>query len=420
MRNWPATLRRASYRGVAFHVDKDTIDGEGRRLVVHEFPKGEAPYVEDNGRDATKIKITAYLVSDNVDSQEKALRKACAAGGAASLVLPMERLTAHCDGCKRDAGKDKLGYIAFDLSFVKEGASQSPLSFLALGAFVSSAASALSGALATAFYGLFRGLSVASFVSESAAATVRDIAASIDAVRAQTPLAPGAAAIVSRLTQDLYDNAETLAATGARGDVWTSTAFLASAADVPTQPLVEAVFAAVVALREGATPEDGRAAMIQLVTFGNGFEPISPITVSRRIEALNREALVTVLRVAALAQMVETLVMTDFTDRRQAIQARADVAELIDAELERLSALGDQTQGLWDGLADLQGRAAEMLSREIADLAPVLVVTAPREMPDLWWANRLYGDAARAGEIVGRNRVRHPLFMPAELEVLGR
>ena len=41
-------------------------------------------------------------------------------------------------------------------------------------------------------------------------------------------------------------------------------------------------------------------------------------------------------------------------------------------------------------------------------------------MPSLWWANRLYGDAKRADEIVERNGVKHASFMPPEFEALAR
>lgn len=420
LRDWPATLRRASFRGVSFHVERDTIEGDGRRLVVHEFPLGEQAYIEDNGRDTTKVKVTAYLVSDNADSHEKSLRAACATRGPGSLVLPLERMLAHCDECKRDASKDKLGYIAFDLSFVREGAGTVPFSVSALGAFASGAASSLFGPLAAAFAALFRGLGVASFVQESAQETVRDIAATIDAVRAQTPVAAGTGAQMARLTQILYDDAASLTAAGARADVWTRTAYRSTATDVSTEPLVRAVWDAVESLREGAEPERGREAMAALASFGDDLEEIPPATASRRTEAQNRDALATVLRVAAMAQMIEAIVLTVFADRRAAIQARADVSELIGAELDRLSSMGDATQPLWDGLADLRGRAVEMLSRSVADLAPVLTLESSVEMPALWWANRLYGDAARADEIADRNRAIHPLFMAPRIEALAR
>ena len=50
-RDWPATLRDASFRGVPFFVDKDDI-GTGKKLVIHEFVNSDEPYVEEFGTKA--------------------------------------------------------------------------------------------------------------------------------------------------------------------------------------------------------------------------------------------------------------------------------------------------------------------------------------------------------------------------------
>jgi prophage DNA circulation protein len=71
-------------------------------------------------------------------------------------------------------------------------------------------------------------------------------------------------------------------------------------------------------------------------------------------------------------------------------------------------------------IQDLRGRVAEYLSRLINDLAPVITVEAARQLPSLYWGYRLYGDPARGAEIVARNGVRHPSFVPATFQALSR
>lgn len=68
---------------------------------------------------------------------------------------------------------------------------------------------------------------------------------------------------------------------------------------------------------------------------------------------------------------------------------------------------------------DMSGRAVDLLSRQIADIAPIVTVTVPRALPSLWHAWRLYGDPTRADDLVRRNRVAHPSFMPERFEALG-
>jgi len=54
-------------------------------------------------------------------------------------------------------------------------------------------------------------------------------------------------------------------------------------------------------------------------------------------------------------------------------------------------------------------------------LAHLYAYTPAQTEPALVIAQRLYGDPTRAGEIVARNAVIHPLFVPGgqALEVLG-
>lgn len=121
MRNW-LKLRRASFRGVPFHVEDDGPMG-GRRVVVHDISGGERPLTEDMGRMATAISVSAYVTTDAADAIGKALERACDAPGAALLSLPIDPARmVHCIGCERERRKDQAGYIAYRLSFVEAGA----------------------------------------------------------------------------------------------------------------------------------------------------------------------------------------------------------------------------------------------------------------------------------------------------------
>jgi prophage DNA circulation protein len=104
-------------------------------------------------------------------------------------------------------------------------------------------------------------------------------------------------------------------------------------------------------------------------------------------------------------------------DRRAALSLRGNVAEYFEIELSRMTP--DQV-GLFNSMTALRDAVIEYLSRTILDLAPVVTVTANAVMPSLYWAWRLYGDPSRADDLVARNRVVHPSFMPAEFEALAR
>jgi prophage DNA circulation protein len=122
-------------------------------------------------------------------------------------------------------------------------------------------------------------------------------------------------------------------------------------------------------------------------------------------------------RLAALTVIAESVARDDsISDRPAGITLRADLTELFDAEIETL----DMDHGaLIDAVADIRGQAVEYLSRLILDLAPVITATANASLPSLVWAWRLYGDPSRAGELVARNQVAHPSFMPLSIEALA-
>lgn len=415
-RDWPRTLRRASYRGARFWVETDEIE-TGRRLVVHEFPHKDVPYVEDMGRTANRIQVTAYVASDNADAEERALRRACEAGGAATLSLPIDRLQAHCESCRRTFAKDRQGFIAFSLSFVREGTGAGPFPVAYLAQLVGWGAAAIAEPLAALFQARFATLGLPGFVKNSAADTIRDMAAAIDAGLRMIPLTSDKAPELLRLAGELYADATDLADAGARGDRYGERSFVAEA-ETRTPALIGRLDEVLDAAAEAAEPAIAADFFASLVDYGLDASPRSRSTPAARAEARNTEMLGQALRILALGRYAGAIVARTYDDRRAAIQARADAAELFDAELMRLT--GADSHPVYVALDELRGRVAEHLSQLITDLAPVLIVGAAQSMPSLWWANRLYGDAARAAELVRRNRVKHASFMPVEFEALSR
>ena len=136
-----------------------------------------------------------------------------------------------------------------------------------------------------------------------------------------------------------------------------------------------------------------------------------------RALAVNLVASYRNLRLAALAAYCEAMVRSEQSDRRAALTLRANVAEYFEAEMDRLTA--DQSD-LYNAMAGLRNATVDFLSRAVLDLAPVISVAANMSMPSLFWAWRLYSDPARSTNLVARDRVVHPSFMPAEFEALAR
>ena len=81
------TLLDASYKGVSFSVTESSIE-VGRRTVTFEYPQRDFPYVEDLGKKARKIKLTAVYSGQNYVTDMGRLISVMEEEGPAVLVHP--------------------------------------------------------------------------------------------------------------------------------------------------------------------------------------------------------------------------------------------------------------------------------------------------------------------------------------------
>ncbi|WP_029554765.1 DNA circularization N-terminal domain-containing protein [Xanthobacter sp. 91] len=397
-RDWLKTLWPASFRGVPFYVQHDE-EMPGRRLVVHEFPNRDQPFIEDLGEAARHFTVEAYLASDTADSQAAALSAAIARSGAGVLVLPTHGpLNVRALNGSRSRDKDAHGFIAFRIEFVREGFGFALASVGMAASQVLAAASGLSGVAASAF----ARMDVAGRperVAIAASSTLVEAASALEAMRTTYPVEASASATARDAIAALADDAAALVsrAGGADGSAATRLYDIASG------------------LAAGMDATDARAAFADLVDFGVAEAPVFRSATSRAAFAAAGEA-ARAMRLAVLAAYAEALMAATFADRPSGIAARAEAAERFGAEMARC--VGGPDAELFVALSELRGLVCAYLTRLITDLAPVAQVEAPRAMPSLWWAWRLYGDPARADEITARNRLPHPSFVPRTFEAL--
>ncbi|PZQ13631.1 MAG: hypothetical protein DI565_13900 [Ancylobacter novellus] len=122
VRDWPATLPKASFKGVRFHVEREGVDEGGRFVAVHPFVNAENHATEDLGRKPQLIGVTAYVVGNLADARAQELLDACSSYGEGLLVLPMTgALLARCVSVSTASEKGRLGYVALSMRFVEAG-----------------------------------------------------------------------------------------------------------------------------------------------------------------------------------------------------------------------------------------------------------------------------------------------------------
>lgn len=409
--DWTRALRPASFRGVPFYVESDEAE-VGRRLVVHEFPNRDRPFVEDMGEKARRYSVSAYIAHDGLLAHASALVRACATRGPGTLVLPTDgSMLVRCQSCKRQHARDKLGYLAFQLDFVEAGlglaATPIPLLQLLVGV---SAAAAISSITAS-FFGAYSAIRADAWVVSNAVSMVRSWATTVDAVRMRTPMQPTAAAAVRQAVEAYHTKAPALVRDGRDSVDIRGTSLGLSSSPAPAGGIVTEAAAILDALREGAAPADAAEAFYDLASYGVPDPTPLASGISATQDVANEIALNRLYRRLALLNLAQAAADAEWGDRPTAVRWRARVAELFERELH-----GAHGGDVYAALEDVRGKAAEAISRTLADLQPVVTVDASTITPSVVWSYRLYEDAAQATDLINRNRVRHPSFMPQRFQ----
>ncbi|MCG6204201.1 DNA circularization N-terminal domain-containing protein [Rhodopseudomonas sp. HC1] len=401
-RDWTKTLWMASYKGVPFWVEDDGDDG-ARRIVIHEFPMRDDPFLEDLGERSRQFEVTAYVASDSADADAAAVIATCATRGAGILVLPTHGpILVRCLTFRRDRRKDRAGFIALALMFVREGASSALVSGAQLANMVFLAAENASVALSRVFASTVVATG-ADFVVDEAVGATLDAVSALEVIRTGGSIDLAVSTVQRARIDRLFDGAEAMIAEPA------------ALADIPVQ-----IVSIARALGDGMAPEAAVVAFGEVATEPSIALPAGPVfygTPSAAAAARNRQAANQVLRIAALAAYAEAVARVQLSDRQAGIRLRADTAEFFEAEL---LGIGAEDIDLSHAVGAIRDAVIDYLSRVILDLAPVMNVAANMSMPSLYWAWRLYADPTRSGELVARNRVVHPSFMPPAFEALAR
>ena len=403
VRDWLNTLWRASYKGVPFYFESDSEHG-GRDPVIHRFPHRDDPFIEDLGEEPRYFEGTAYVHGDDADVQAVTLTETLAAKGPGILVVPIRGpVLVHPMPFRREHARDKLGYVAFSVKFVRQGAATALVSVALAGAQAFQAADRLAAALANLFPAVVSLNAAPDFVVQAAVDGVQTAAAVLDAERLTTSTDPAVSASVRDQVAAIVTASPTV--------------LTRTPDDAATSALAASLIAATRALAAGQTPEAAASGMIEVATAATATFASNYISPSAQAAAVNAFEAARLARLAALTAWAEALVRRTYASRPDGVTARAEAAERFEQELAL--AAGYALAPLYIAIEDLRGSVVTYLTQLIADLAPVVTVSANRSLPSLWWSWRLYGSALRSDELVTRNDVRHPSFMPKEFQALA-
>lgn len=386
----------ATFRGVPFYVESAERGG-GRRTVRHEFPLRDQPFVEDMGRAARSFPVEGYVLGEGYVAQRDALISALEEAGPGELVHPAYgSRRVICSSFRVRESTAEGGIARFGLEFEEtEATAPAPVATVAAAALVES-----DGTAALAAVRARAAASEAASLPSSALASVSSVLEDgAEAMRAAlAPLAAG--------TQELAEIKAALDNIILDAD---------SLARAPVEAL-DAFAGAVLAFRHPVEPPSGTArALLAAAGFTPSTSRPTGTTATRLLEAAAYDLALEAVRTPLVVEAARTATVEAFDTYDAAVSVRDAICD----ELDTLAAGADDAT--FAALEQLRAHLVLAVPGEDSDL-PRLVTNVPAyTVPSLVLAHRIYGDVALEADLVTRNGVERPGFVPggASLEVLS-
>lgn len=387
----------ASFRGVPFFVETAEREG-GRRTVRHEFPLRDRPFIEDMGRQARSYPVEGYVIGEAYISRRDSLIAALELPGPAELVHPYYgTLRAACTRFRVRESTSDGGMARFAIEFEEtEPASSYPDETFDAEAVVAASSDAAWAQKIAEFTAKYHVDGQPASALASLSAVVSSAAAALDAALAPLVQSAQDLALLKKDLNDLVLDASALARApldlvATLGTMFSTLASLPLTAGQGVQALLAAY---------GFTPSVARP----------------PATTATRIqEQANYDALLGMVRSLAVIQAARIAPTQQYDSYDAAAALRDAIGEKLD---ELADSAGDDSYG---ALVQLRADLVRAVPGEKSDLPRLVRYTPAYTVPSLVLAHQLYGDLSREADIVARNQVNRPGFIPgaAQLEVLS-
>lgn len=422
--SWRGSLRKASFRGVEFLVDG--VDGQfGRRTVTHEYPLRDKPYVEDLGRKARAFTIEAYVLATpanglNYMPARDALIAALEQAGPGVLIHPYlgELRVSLAGEARLRETSAQGGKATFTLNFVEAGEVLFPSARASTPSIVNTRADEAAVVVQKDFEKKFSLKGLPEFVTKGATGIAGNATKLLGDVTKLVPV--DAAALPEYL--------KSVAAANNSITALAKTPLDFSIKIVETCDQLRTIAKDPLAAYGISNPKTlvrnpllALKMLRKLLDFGKPSSPypnppVPLVTPARMQESQNQDAMAQLVQRAAVISATRSAAETDFATFDDANAVRTELAD----KLDELMAGADADE-VYLSLANLRAASVKDITARGADLGRLVEYTPAESLPALVLAYQLYDDAGRDEEIVLRNAVRHPGFVPGgrTIEVLA-
>ncbi|RRW58718.1 DNA circularization protein [Pseudomonas moraviensis] len=402
--NWRDRLLPASFRGVGFWIDQAKTP-VGRKGQLHEYPQRDLPFFEDLGQQAKTHDLTAFIIGPDCLEQRDKLLKALEQGRG-ELVHPwLGRLQVKVGECDMTHTRQDGGLVTFALKFYPDQPLPFPTATVSTQKVLLAKADTLLGSAVARFEQAMTLIKAARIgitnlrnsltgvydvIKEQLKPLIEQYRQITELVKAVKELPKEVAAEFKGLLGDIKE-LKAFAKEGYRGVI----------ADVSQQ--LEAIRKAdapkITTGKDTNAAAQAMADLVQDTLIVKVAQWVASMPVATRAMQLPSTP-----TVAQQAHQQVTRPEVPATDDLQALQK--DLVEALQgaknkADPEHYQAISDVQDALVAHLKAVASSGVRLVSKTFQESLPALVI-----------AYKQFGDATRVTEVVQRNGVTNPLYLP--------
>ena len=416
---WRDKLLPASFRGISFLIPQASVP-VGMKGQLHEFPQRDTPFFEQMGKQSQVHKMTAWVIGDDCFERRDKLVEALETPGGGELVHPwLGRMQVKAGECEMSHDLMGGGMVSFDLTFYPDEPLKTPAAKVNTQAQVVKSSESLltsslnryQSAMATVNKARLGLLQMRNSLSNVFSVIQQQFAPFVSVFTDLTGFAQSLINSPSSLSSlfasyfssfpgfDFFSSSSggrsrssSGSGAGYRGALAEATQQTEAAGSINTVSSIGGTDAVAASQATANLVQDSTLVQIGLI-------------VSEMPVAIQPESIETAPSVEQ--QALQPIVRPDVPVADDVIELRDNLNEMI----HEVSLKADPEHYLV--LNNFRQTVVKHLTAVAQSGVRLVDITPPETLSALVLAYRRFGDATRASEVVQRNRIHHPGFVPS-------
>ena len=379
--NYKDKLRRASFRGVCFEVEKHEA-GFGRRTAIHEYPARDLPYTEDLGRKARSFTIEGFIIGNDYSFNRDRLITACEMDEPGSLVHPyLGTKKVVCTECKIKESSEEGRITRFSMTLIEAGLKQLPAFNIDYLQKITAISDRISSLLGDYFTSNFSILDMPAYV----------VGAAMDLYKMALDAIDG---LVKGITVNIEFYADIQFELKKIRD------------KLPNKIYESEVMANGLGSLFKKLTDTNEIDFSPLFSFGDEPTFSTNSTITSGMQKTNQKVLTDYIRTIAVVSSVKNTVTKSYDTYDEAVKERSKIAYSIN---ERMEEIPDDE--IFSALQELKSDLLRAVPEPNKSLPRIATHEINQTVPSLVLAYDLYGSLDLEKDIIRRNKIDHPGFI---------